>query len=109
MKARAALLILIGTVLLGALLPFAHSLGGVDRPEGVAPENWVPISNSLGLVLVEKPATQMPGIVVAPQALLFAPARMGYFMVKRGGTWRRLVVVEPMRGPGDSASLWPAR
>jgi hypothetical protein len=80
-------------VLLAGLLPFAYSQSAWDRPESIAPANWIPISDSLGLALVEEPARE--GIVLPP------PVRRslaGHFMVKHGGKWQRLVIVEPLHG-----------
>ncbi len=99
MKIRVILVALVGTVLLAAWIPFAHSLNGPDRPEWVPAANWVPISNSLGLVLFETPSAQPGNIVAVPRdALLLAgPPRTGYFVVKRDGRWQRLVVDEPLQ------------
>ena len=37
--------------------------------------------------------------IAAPaQALLVTPPVNGYFVVKHGGKWQRLVVLEPVRG-----------
>lgn len=87
-------------IVLAGLLPFAHSARAADRPEGVGANNWVAISDSLGLVLVENTAKE--GIIVSPAPRLLAPSASGYFMVKQGRKWQRLVVVEPLRGLGDS-------
>jgi hypothetical protein len=97
-----------------------------DRPAGVKAENWVAVNDRLGVVLVES-----SGPMVAPQAipmvgpdgqlvergpmvsagpslaapagqvLLLKPPVGGYFMVKGAGGWTRLVVFEPLKGPGD--------
>ena len=80
-------------VSLAALFPLAYSQSAWDRPDGIAPANWVPISDSLGLALVEDPKKE--GIVLPP------PVRRslaGHFMVKHDGKWQRLVVVEPLGG-----------
>ena len=83
-------------VLLAGLLPFAYSQSAWDRPEGIAPANWVPISDSLGLALVEDPKKE--GIVLPP---LVRRSLAGHFMVKHGGKWQRLVVVEPLSDLGE--------
>lgn len=80
-------------VLLAGLLPFAYSQGAWDRPDGIAPANWIPISDSLGLALVEEPARE--GIVLPPSV---RKSLAGHFMVKHGGKWQRLVVIEPLHG-----------
>lgn len=98
-----------------------------DRPAGVAAENWVAVSDRLGIVLVEPtglsglgdrlemvlvdpggrtsrlPRDPGPIVQLAPsQALLLKPPVGGYFMVKGANGWTRLVVFEPVKGPGDA-------
>lgn len=92
-----------------------------DRPSGVAESDWVPISSSLGLVLVHPRrvgdstndcacykkglcGSCAPVSVGPPDTtiLLLAPPTEGYLMVKRGSGWVRLVIVDPLRGPGAS-------
>lgn len=100
-----------------------------DRPAGVAAANWILVSDRLGIVL-EEPAAPMTGardaveirsdgslrgrtIVLDPeggsrfvapsgQALFLKPPVGGYFMVKGAGGWSRLVIYEPVKGPGDA-------
>jgi hypothetical protein len=58
--------------------------------------------------LVERssPMVMTPGgpgySVPAGQALLLKPPVGGYFMVKGATGWTRLVVFEPIKGPGDA-------
>lgn len=73
------------------------SASAADRPQGVAAENWIPVSDRLGIVLVESGRT----VVVSSGADLQPPTG-GYFMVKGHGAWSRLVVVEPMKGPAGA-------
>jgi hypothetical protein len=68
-----------------------------DRPAGVAAANWVPVSDRLGIVLVQS-ATP---IAVPSTSLLLKPTVSGYYMVKGANGWTRLVIVEPVKGPGD--------
>jgi hypothetical protein len=93
-----------------------------NRPAGVAAENWVAVSDRLGIVLVgsgdaAKSAERLvpvevrgtPGnaprgqavTVQSSQALLLKPPSGGYFMVKGASGWTRLVVIEPIKGPAD--------
>lgn len=85
-----------------------------DRPPGIAANQWAPISETLGVVLVPEDdhataAQQVPhgipdpsgfGLYVKPTPVVAAfiaesnPVR-GYVMVKRGKFWRPLVVVAP--------------
>ena len=96
--------------------------GGVapDRPEGIAVDQWVPLSGSLGVVLVPdadeqtaatpqadsagKPVARIgtpqdlfaPTIPLVRSAIEHAEAREpvhGYLMFKQGNVWRRLVVM----------------
>jgi hypothetical protein len=101
-----------------------------DRPAGVAAQDWVAVSDRLGIVLVESSAPAVPprdiplvgrdgriversSPAVAPaggpalaipsgQALFLKPPVSGYFMVKGASGWTRLVVIEPVKGPGDA-------
>jgi len=87
-------------VLVAAAAIVLSSAAGADapnRPPGVGILDWIPISDSLGIVLV-RPATRP----VDPTALLLAPPAEGYLMVKRAAGWRRLVIVEPDKGPGPA-------
>ena len=95
MKALSRLSILVALVCAATMA----AADGPDRPNGVQASDWVPISARLGIVLVHSKNAPVAG---APQALLLRPPANGYFMVKRGGRWVRLVVIEPLKGPGDA-------
>jgi hypothetical protein len=70
-----------------------------DRPAGVTAANWVPVSNRLGIVLVQSEApTPTP---IPRTSLLLKPPVHGYYMVKGANGWTRLVIVEPVKGPAD--------
>jgi hypothetical protein len=82
---------------------FALGQQAPDTPPGVAADNWVPINENLGIVLVPSSANQGgPPVVISAQPLLLGVPSNGYFMVRRANRWVRLVVVEPFRGPGDA-------
>lgn len=78
-----------------------------SRPAGVSAENWVQVSDRLGIVLSD---VSVP-VVAAPRnpttgaqsggPLLLKPPVSGYFMVKTAGGWTRLVIAEPIKGPAD--------
>ena len=99
-----------------------------DRPAGVTAANWIPVSDRLGIVL-EQPAAPMTrardaveirdgslrGRTIMPdpeggsrfaaptgQALFLKPPVGGYFMVKGVSGWTRLVIYEPVKGPGEA-------
>jgi hypothetical protein len=86
------------TLAVAAVIP-ALGQDNSSRPDGVSMEEWMPISDNLGLVVV----SQWPGADAGPtigsrQALIATPPINGYFMVKRGTQWTRVVVLEPVRG-----------
>jgi len=69
-----------------------------SRPDGVSAEEWVAISDNLGLVVVSQYPPKGTGVIADRTLLLVTPPINGYFMVRRGGKWQRLVVLEPVRG-----------
>lgn len=79
----------------------------VDRPIGVEPANWIPVTDKLGFVVVAAAEAtsqaQLP-TPMNPQVLLNKvspePPAAGYFMIKGAEGWRRLVVL----GPADLVS-----
>lgn len=84
-----------------ALFSFSAATLGADvpdRPPGVAANNWVPISERIGLVLVQ---TESPSVPRPSQPLMLRPPANGFFMLKGADGWTRLVIVEPTKGPGD--------
>jgi hypothetical protein len=87
--------------LVAASLLVVHFASGAtvpDRPAGVEARNWIPVSGTLGFVVVA-PDTPM---VASRDALLLMPPAEGYFMAKTGSGWRRLVIVEPVKGPAET-------
>ena len=91
----------IGVMLLGlvVLVP-ALSQDEPTRPNGVTADEWVAISDNLGLVVIShKPGKDDPPLAIGDRTVLLAtPPLNGYFMVRRGKTWQRLAVLEPVRG-----------
>ncbi len=108
-----------------AIVSFVAMSGDApDRPAGVSANEWIPVTDSFGIVLMQ---THVPvtgsgdaleklegsgGVIMQPRGgsgytppstmLLLRPPVGGYFMVKGAGGWTRLVVVEPVKGPGDA-------
>jgi hypothetical protein len=89
----------------------AISADAPDRPDGVSAKNWISVSARLGIVLVEgeaptvgrvDPDTKLSQIPPGGLPLLFTPPAGGYFMIKGASGWSRLVVVEPLKGPGSA-------
>jgi hypothetical protein len=110
------MLVTAGAIVLVSAVAVMHAIGAdaPNRPEGVALSQWAPVSDTLGIVLVpqtftpDRPNPRLPSDSQAKPfmqhldgAVLASPAN-GYFMVKRGGHWVRLVVIEPIKGPGDA-------
>jgi len=93
-----------------------------NRPPGVSANEWAPISDTMGVVLVDQQPTALDAPIISPSpasgaatrnigagaaigagggAALTAPIS-GYLMVKRGSLWQRLVVIDPIKGPGSA-------
>jgi hypothetical protein len=81
------------------VIPLVRSQGVPDRPQGVAVGAWIPLNARLGFV-VAPPATDKAVPGVAGNALLLAPPVAGFFMIKGETGWSRVVITEPLRGPG---------
>lgn len=71
-----------------------------NRPTGVTAKDWITVSDSLGIVLVNR-SDSRPVEVPSGVALLKPPVG-GYFMVKGASGWTRLVIAEPIKGPADA-------
>jgi hypothetical protein len=97
MKAIAASLLVVASVL---AVHLASGASSPDRPAGVSAENWIPVSDKMGFVVTTPRVFPMP--VVDKQPLLLAPPAEGYFMVHTGNTWQRIIIQDPIKGPGSS-------
>jgi len=97
MKAITASFITLSTVL---TIHFALGASGPDRPAGVDAQNWIPVSDKMGFVVTTPRIFPMP---MSDRQVLFltAPAE-GYFMVHIGHTWQRIIIQDPLKGPGSS-------
>jgi hypothetical protein len=115
----AAIAILAGGV---GIVAGAIGADAPNRPPGVSASEWAPISDTMGVVLVDNQPTALDAPIVTPSpasgaatrdigagatrgggggAALTAPIS-GYLMVKRGSLWQRLVVIDPIKGPGSA-------
>jgi len=93
-----ALLASILLVIVSVGLSTAGSAGAApDRPPGIAASDWVPLSKTLGLVVLHPRERTVTMPVPDPTALLIHQPLQGYFMIRRGMSWLRLVIVN---GPG---------
>jgi hypothetical protein len=92
-------LVLVASAFLASSAGGASGTATPDRPPGIAAADWVPLSSSLGVVLVH---AQRPPAFPARDAtaLLLVPPEEDYLMVRRGSRWVRLVVVDPAKGAG---------
>jgi hypothetical protein len=81
------------------VIPLVRGQGVPDRPPGVAGGAWIPLNARLGFVVApaEKAIPNAGG-----NALLLAPPVAGYFMIKGETGWSRVVIAEPLRGPGGA-------
>jgi hypothetical protein len=95
------------------------------RPPGVSAQEWAPISDTMGVVLDQPlppageangptpPSVDGQGQRIGPTGgnrvigggvlgAALIPPISGYLMVKRGSTWQRIIIVEPVKGPGPA-------
>jgi hypothetical protein len=101
---------LIGTAVAVAatfVLMQAFGANTPDRPPGVDANEWAPINDSVGVVLVQgmipmgvQPAVRAGNLPLNGAALISPVA--GYLMVRRGRVWQRLIVIDPVKGPGEA-------
>ena len=92
MKAIAAALLILSTVL---TIHFALGASPPDRPPGVAEHDWIPVSDKMGFV--ETTPRHFP-----PEFGTLAPPAEGYFMIRAGSVWQRIIIDNPLKGPGSS-------
>jgi hypothetical protein len=99
MKAIAATLLILATVL---TIHFALGASPPDRPAGVDAQHWIPVSDKLGFVVTTPQS--VPGALVTTdqQPLLLTPPAEGYFMLRGGIGWQRIIIQDPLKGPGTS-------
>jgi hypothetical protein len=99
MKAIAASLLILASVL---VIHFANGASSPDRPGGVDAQHWIPVSDKMGIVLTSPESAPGALVTTDPQALLLAGPAEGYFMVHRGNVWQRIIIQDPLKGPGSS-------
>ncbi|MEJ0004891.1 MAG: hypothetical protein WDM77_00455 [Steroidobacteraceae bacterium] len=106
------------TILATFTLMRAMGADAPSRPPGVSTADWAPISATMGVVVVEQLPVAGDGPILTEDgapgranggnrnagagglgAALISPIS-GYLMVKRGTIWQRLIVIEPVKGPG---------
>jgi hypothetical protein len=97
MKTIAATLLVLASVL---TIHFVLGASGPDRPAGVDAQNWIPVSDKMGFVVTTRRIFPMP--MPDRQSLLLAAPAEGYFMVHTGNGWQRIIIQDPIKGPGAS-------
>jgi hypothetical protein len=96
MKAIAAALLILASVL---AVHFALGASSPDRPANLNAKNWIPVSDKMGFVVTTRRILPMP--MPDSQGLLMAGPEEGYFMVRRGNGWQRIIINNPIKGPGS--------
>lgn len=92
MKAIAASLLVLASVL---AIHFANGAAPRDRPPGVDARDWIPVSDKMGFV--DTTPRSFP-----PADAMLEPPTGGYFMIRNGNGWHRIVINSPLKGPGTS-------
>jgi hypothetical protein len=98
MKAIAATLLILASVL---AIHFANGAAPPDRPAGVDAGHWIPVSDKMGFVVTTR---SIPGrrVTTDRQPLVLSSPEEGYFMVHRRNVWQRIIIQDPLKGPGSS-------
>jgi hypothetical protein len=97
MKAIAASLLVLASVL---AVHFANGASSPDRPAGVDAQYWIPVSDKMGFVVTTRRIYPMP--MPDRQTLFLTAPAEGYFMVHTANTWQRIIIQDPIKGPGTS-------
>ena len=97
MKAITASLLILAFVL---TIHFANGASTPDRPAGVEAGHWIPVSDKMGFVVTTP--HYYPGLGGGDQPLLLTPPAEGYFMIRNRNGWHRVVIENPIKGPGTS-------
>jgi hypothetical protein len=75
-----------------ALVSAAGAGAASGRPPGVSADDWAPLGDSLGVVLVHRSQS-----AAAVRSALPSDVAQGYLMVRRHDEWRRLVLIDPIK------------
>ena len=91
-----ALAVFAAMLMTGTAAHFALGADTADRPPGVEAKHWILAGDRLGFVIVpEEGQPKAPG-----GGGHLIPAAEGYFMAKTAAGWRRLVIIDPVKGRG---------
>jgi hypothetical protein len=87
---------LIVLVAILAITTWARAQSPGDRPLGVDEDNWVAISDTVGIVIVDVSYTARTALPSdLPRALSNLPRSTGVLMVKVDELWTRVELAEP--------------
>jgi hypothetical protein len=64
-------------------------------PAGVPERDWIPFSDKMGFV--DTSPHPFP-----PADAMLAPPTEGYFMIRNRNGWHRIIIENPIKGPGTS-------
>src|SRR5688572_18281232 len=99
MKLLLSKLVLPGVLIAGILVCSVKAQPGVTRPPGVPMENWIAISDSVGIVVATVPPAptlyrfdpDQPGGPPGPNAIPLGNRSLrGVLMAKQNGLWNRV-------------------
>jgi hypothetical protein len=94
------LAIFAAVLITGIAAHLALGAEATDRPPGVEAKHWIPAGDTLGFVVVPNEGLTK-GLPPGGGGHL-VPAAEGYFMAKTAAGWRRLVVIDPIKGRGTA-------
>jgi hypothetical protein len=98
MKAITATLLILSVL----TIHFALGASGPDRPAGVDAQHWIPVSDKMGFVVTTPQSAPGALVTIDRQPLLLTAPAEGYFMVHTGHTWQRIIIQDPLKGPGTA-------
>ena len=78
-------LLILVVIAVGAM-PYARSLGTPTPPRGVAADHWISMGEAAGFVITGDASDPKKGLKEGGSGQV-----KGYFMVRRGGSWSRIV------------------
>jgi hypothetical protein len=79
----------------GLAIHLALGASSPDRPTGIEGRNWIPLSDKMGFV--DTSPHPFP-----PADVMLAPPTEGYFVIRNRNGWHRIVIQNPLKGPGTA-------
>ena len=96
---------LVVAAVLMVLTSLVRAQSSGDRPEGVSPEKWIRISDSLGIAVLSTspppfdPSRFPPNFPIPPPDRLIYVSLGGVLMAKYNGYWTRVDIIAPPAQP----------